>query len=105
MCRNGHSNWAYNFYALQDAYNQVVIAQDKEGLKFMTQKLLKEYQKWRSQVNMKTQDLYVGNNNFKNLQTDENQKIGACTDYQYLGVELTAKDGIKDTIKTRIVEA
>jgi len=62
-------------YTLYFADDQVVIAQDKEDLEYMTRKLLKEYEEWKLLVNRsKTKYLCIGDDR-DDLHPQENETI------------------------------
>lgn len=42
-----------SLYTLHFADDQIVMAQDKEDLEYMTRKLIKEYEKWGLELNKK----------------------------------------------------
>ena len=62
-------------YTLQFADDQVVLAGDKERLKYMTHKLKETYEKWGLDMNLnKTKFLRIGETH-SNLKLDKNNKI------------------------------
>ena len=91
-------------YTLQFADDQVLMANDKDDLEYMTRKLQEEYQRWGLEINTgKTKYLPIGAE-LSSVHL-ENEEIEACNDYTYLGVifDTTAKDDKE--IKKRISQA
>lgn len=93
-------------YTLQFADDQVVLAEDKEDLEYMTRKLKEEYEKWGLTMNLqKTQYLCVGADQQENLMLEHGDEITVCNDYKYLGV-IFDKSGTDDKeIRSRIIQA
>jgi len=92
-------------YMLQFADDQVVMAQSKEDLDYMCQKLQEEYSKWGLIVNIaKTKCMSLGTDT-NHLELDNGDIITRCTEFRYLGSMFT-KDG-RDTknIRHRITQA
>jgi hypothetical protein len=52
MLRNRNSSRNTTLYTLQFADNQVVLAEDKEDLEYITRKLKENYEKWGLGINM-----------------------------------------------------
>lgn len=92
-----------NLYTVHFADDQVVLAQEKEDLEFMTRKLLKEYEKWGLTVNQtKTKYLCVGNQDETPLQLEDGNVIEICQEYTYLGTTITTSGRTEPEIKNRI---
>lgn len=94
-------------YTIQFADDQLVIAQSKEDLEYMTRKLLKEYQQWRLTVNVnKTEYMCSEMDVFGvNLVLENGTTIEICDNFKYLGFTFSF-DG-KDTteIQNRIPQS
>lgn len=91
-------------YTLQFADDQVLIANDKDDLEYMTRKLQEEYEKWGLQLNtQKTKYLPIAQEKV-NIEL-EKEEIEACDEYTYLGVtfDITGKDDKE--INKRITQA
>ena len=71
-------------YTLQFADDQIIIANDKDDIEYMTKKLQEEYKLWGLEINtQKTKYLPIGAEPSNNkIDTDEK-----CDWYIYLGVE------------------
>lgn len=66
------------------ADDQVIVAQNKEDLEFMTTRLIKEYEKWGLTVNRtKTKYLCIGKE-VEILSLEDYGTIGTCNNYTYL---------------------
>lgn len=79
-------------YTLQFADDQVLLAQDKEDLEYMTRKIKEEYEKAGLSMNVKkTRYLCVGEEAV-DLDLENGEKIAVCDHYKYLGVRIE-KDG------------
>lgn len=93
-------------YTLQFADDQVVMAQDKEDLEYMTRKLIEEYSKWGLSMNIdKTEYLCIGTDlNDTDLNLNDNKTIRTSSKYKYLGVlfDKSGKDDLE--IKERIMK-
>jgi hypothetical protein len=92
-------------YTLQFADDQVVMAQSKEDLEYMCQKLQEEYFKWGPNMNIaKTKYMSLGTDT-NHLEMDNGDIITGCTEFRYLGTKFT-KDG-RDTknIRHRVTQA
>ena len=88
-------------YTLQFADDQIIIANDKDDIEYMTKKLQEEYKLWGLEINtQKTKYLPIGAepSNIK-IGTDE---IEACDRYTYLGVEFDTTGKNDSEIKKRI---
>ena len=84
---------------LQFADDQVVMAQSKEDLEYMSQKLREEYSKWGFAMNIaKTKYMSMGTDT-NHLEMDNGDIITGCTEFRYLGTTFT-KDG-RDTKNIR----
>lgn len=70
-------------YTLQFADDQVLYANDKKDLQYMTRKLIEEYSYWRLSMNVdKTKYLCIGE---ERTDIESNQeKIESCRRYKYL---------------------
>lgn len=94
-------------YTIQFADDQLVIAQSKEDLEYMTRKLLKEYQQWGLTVNVnKTEYMCSEMDVFGvNLVLENGTTIEICDNFKYLGFTFSF-DG-KDTteIQNRIPQS
>ncbi|XP_044760773.1 uncharacterized protein LOC123318222 [Coccinella septempunctata] len=89
-------------YTLHFADDQVVIAQDKEDLEFMSRRLFEEYQNWGLTVNLrKTKYMCVGGEKEK-LRVNDDVEIDACDEYIYLGTKITADGRTQNEIESRI---
>ncbi|XP_044745745.1 uncharacterized protein LOC123307480 [Coccinella septempunctata] len=89
-------------YTLHFADDQVVIAQDKEDLEFMSRRLFEEYQNWGLTVNLrKTKYMCVGGEKEK-LMVNDDVEIDACDEYIYLGTKITADGRTQNEIESRI---
>ena len=91
-------------YTLQFADDQIIIANDKDDIEYMTKKLQEEYKLWGLEINtQKTKYLPIGAepSNIK-IGTDE---IEACDRYTYLGVEFDTTGKNDSEIKKRITHA
>ena len=63
-------------YTLHFADDQVVIAQEREDLEFMTRRLFKCYEEWDLSVNkIKTQYLTVGGDKLEDLEIDQHETM------------------------------
>jgi len=91
-------------YTLHFADDQVVIAQDKEGLEYMTRKLLNEYEEWGLSVNrFKTKYLCIGDDR-DYLHPQENETISCYTEYTYLGTKINNGGRREKEIEDRIIK-
>ncbi|XP_030753177.1 uncharacterized protein LOC115880180 [Sitophilus oryzae] len=91
-------------YNLHFADDEVVVAQDKEDLQFMTTRLLSEYEKWGLSVNMsKTKYLCIGQA-AETLHLDGNIEIGSCNKYTYLGTQIDYTGRTESEIEERILK-
>lgn len=79
-------------YTLQFADDQVILAQDKDDLEYMSRKIKEEYEKAGLNMNLnKTKYLCIGNET-TDLELENNEQIKTCDSYKYLGVRID-KDG------------
>ena len=91
-------------YTLHFADDQVVVASDKEDLEFMTSRLFKEYEEWGLEVNRtKTKYMCIGHES-QNLQVGDNQTIGICKNYVYLGTQIDSTGRTENEIQQRILK-
>ncbi|XP_044755015.1 uncharacterized protein LOC123313968 [Coccinella septempunctata] len=89
-------------YTLHFADDQVIFAQDKDDIEFMTRKLMEEYHKWGLTVNMsKTQYMCVGGEN-EDLMLEGGLKIKSCEDYVYFGTVISQNGRTDKEIQQRI---
>lgn len=89
-------------YSLQFADDQVLVAQDKDDMKYMARKIYEEYEKWCMKINTdKMKYMCIGGPSSE-IELENGERIAACKEYNYLGVTIE-EDG-KDTkdIKKRI---
>lgn len=91
-------------YTLQFADDQVLIAQEKEDLEYMTRKLREEYEKAGLYINIdKTKYLCIGEHT-NNMQLDNNDTIEGCDNYKYLGVTIDKTGRDEKEIRERITQ-
>lgn len=91
-------------YNLHFADDQVVVAQDKEDLRFMTTSLLSEYEKWGLSVNTsKTKYLCIGQAT-ETLHLDGNIEIGSCSKYTYFGTQIDYTGRTESEIEEKILK-
>lgn len=101
-----YGEWASKSYAcmytLQFKDDQVIIANDKEDVEYMLQKLIEEYDKWRLKINKnKTKYLCVGETQ-ENLQIEAGE-IRICKKNKYLGVIFTDMGTNNKEVYIRII--
>jgi len=96
-------------YTLQFADDQVLYANDKKDLQYMTRKLIEEYSYWRLSMNVdKTKYLCIGE---ERTDIESNQeKIESCRrykylQYKYLGVLFNTQGTDEGEIKLRNIQA
>lgn len=75
-------------YTFHFADDEVVIPQDKFDLKYMTSKVIEEYNKRGLTVNIEKSKYYGIEP--QNLLLSDGTQISACTEYKYLGVTFNA---------------
>lgn len=91
-----------NIYTLQFADDQVLIAQDKDDLQYMTRKIKEEYEKAGLSMNLdKTKYLCIGGES-DDLELENGEIISACNSYQYLGVRIQKDGKDEEEIRQRI---
>lgn len=91
-----------SIYTLQFADDQVLIAQDKDDLQYMTRKIKEEYEKAGLSMNMeKTKYLCIGGES-DDLELERGEKISKCNGYQYLGVKIQDDGKDEKEIRQRI---
>ncbi|XP_060517219.1 uncharacterized protein LOC132696423 [Cylas formicarius] len=101
------------FVDLQKAYDpvpfaddQVIVANDKDDMQYMIQKLIEEYKEWGLIVNIaKTKYLCVGTHSLENLELGNGQEILQCQEYEYLGITFDNTGTDAKEIEKRIVKA
>lgn len=93
-------------YTLQLADDQVVIANDKDHLEYMTQKIQEEYRKWGLEINNKKMKYLLIGAKLSNISFEKNnQEITPCEAYTYQGV-IFDRTGIDNReIQARITQA
>lgn len=91
-------------YTLCFADDQVVIAQDRDDLNYMTRKLVEEYKKWGLEVNVgKTECMSIGTT-AQHIDLEDGKKIKHCEEYKYLGMKITQNGTLDATIKERNIQ-
>ena len=91
-------------YTLQFADDQVVLAEDKEDLEYMTRKLIKTYEKWGLDMNLnKTKYLWIGGTQ-NNLKLDKKNEIEFRQEYKYLGVIFDTSGTDDKEIRSRVIQ-
>jgi hypothetical protein len=70
-------------HSLNFADDQVLLAQDHDGMEYMARKLKEEYEKWGLTINLeKTKYVYVGEGK-EILKIDGGEEIKPCTECAY----------------------
>jgi hypothetical protein len=91
-------------YTLHFADDQVVVAQDKKDLEFMTVKLIREYEEWGLVVNREnTKYLCVGQGT-GNLDLSDGETIGTCNKYTYLRMQVDNIRQTENEVEQRILK-
>lgn len=89
-------------YTLHYADDQTIMAQDRDNVNYMFQKLKDKYQKRGLEINMqKTKYICIGGNN-EDLVFDDSSVIEACETYDYLGVKIYHSGECAKTLKDRV---
>jgi len=92
-------------YILQFTDDQVVLADDKEDLEYMTRKLKETYEKWGLDMNWnKTKYLCIGETH-NNLKLDKCSEIESCQEYKYLRVIFDTTGTDDKEIRSRVIQA
>lgn len=88
------------------ADDQVIVANDRDDLEYMTRKLQEEYHKWGLEINMqKTKYLPIGAE-LSNIKLDnDSDVIEGCKEYMYLGVVFDTTGTDDKEIKKRVTQA
>ena len=92
-------------YTLQFADDQVVLAEDKEDLEYMTRKLKETYEKWGLNINLNKTKYFCIGGTPNNLKLDKDNEIEFCQEYKYLGVILDTSGTDDNEIRSRVIHA
>ena len=96
-----------NVHTLLFADDQIVLAEDRDDIEYMTRKLLEEYRRWGLEINLGKTEYMVAGGEGSNLVIDDDV-IKHTKEYKYLGVLITSdnrddKDIREKTNKGRII--
>jgi len=92
-------------YSVHFVNDQVVLADDKDDLEYMTRKLKEIYEKWGLDMNLsKTKYLYIGKTH-SNLELDKNSEIDSCQVHKYIGLIFDTGGTDDKEIRSRAIQA
>ena len=92
-------------YTLQFADDQVILADDKEELEYMTHKLKETYEKLGLDLNLNKKNTYLLGETHNNLKLDKDSEIQFCQEYKYLGVIFDTSGTEDKEISSRVIKA
>ena len=92
-------------YSLSFADDQVVLAQDRDDVEYMTRKLKEQYEEWGLTINLeKTKYICIGERK-ESLKLEGGEEIKPCTECTYLGTIIDQLGENTTEIKHRINQA
>lgn len=92
-----------HLFTLQYADDQVVIAQDKFDLEYMTRKLIETYEEWNLKMNIKKIEYMCVGEQESDLTLDIN--ILMVTHFKFLDTIISSDTSYHQNIRERIVTA
>jgi len=78
-------------YSLSFADEQVLLAQDYDGMEYMARKLKEEYEKWGLAKNIEKVKYVCMGEGKEILKFDGGEEIKPCTECTYLGTKIDQK--------------
>lgn len=91
-------------YTLHFADDQVVIAQDRDDLEYMSRKLIEDYDKWGLSVNFSKTNYMCVDGLTEDIMLNDGQVIKAYEKYIYLGTKITSSGRTEKEIDSRITK-